>query len=471
MPALDFDKLFADFDYSQPKTERQASSNTTTTTTATKINVQEKPSQESSATKKTSTTYVTQSNIKVQTPSLKTAQDKMANIANELNNLFVEREQLITLMQLSICTGSNLLMLGPPGSAKTALAQELCSRIDNANYFQWMLNKTSDPSEILGSFSVKEMENDKFVRVIKGKLPEAHIGFIDEVFKSNAPTLNALLTIMNEHTFYNDGIANKVPLISMFGASNEGPEDDSLNALYDRFIFRINVQYVHDAANKRRMYNNYVNKRSGALKSSNMTKITLNEIYALQRATEKVNVSKDVVNKFIKLISMLENKAIHASDRRQNECFKIMQGNAILQGRDEVILEDFKPLVYILWEKEDDISVISDLIEKIINPYDDKIKEIKNQFETIRNDVDKITDPQEKIKRSIEAKATIEKLTAKANALINSMMKNNKPVDDLTRFRDEMISYNQKLISDALGTTFSEIDFNVTDDSSNDGYF
>ena len=101
----------------------------------------------------------------------------------------------------------------------------MCGRIENANYFQWMLNKTSDPSEILGPFSVKEMENDKFMRITTGKLPEAHIAFMDEVFKSNAPTLNALLTIMNEHIFYNDGKPVDVPLISMFGASNEPPED------------------------------------------------------------------------------------------------------------------------------------------------------------------------------------------------------------------------------------------------------
>lgn len=88
-----------------------------------------------------------------------------------------------------------------------------------------MLNKTSDPSEVFGPFSVKAMENDKFLRITTGKLPEAHIAFMDEVFKSNAPTLNALLTIMNEHIFYNDGKPQPVPLISMFGASNEPPED------------------------------------------------------------------------------------------------------------------------------------------------------------------------------------------------------------------------------------------------------
>lgn len=112
---------------------------------------------------------------------LQSAQAKMAAISSEMNNIFVERDELIKIMQLAIVTGSNLLMLGPPGTAKSAITYELCERIVNANYFQWMLNKTSDPSELLGPFSVKEMENDKFMRITTGKLPEAHIAFMDEV--------------------------------------------------------------------------------------------------------------------------------------------------------------------------------------------------------------------------------------------------------------------------------------------------
>ena len=112
---------------------------------------------------------------------LQGAQAKMNAIAVEMNNIFVERDELIKIMQLAIITGTNLLMLGPPGTAKSAITYEMCERIDNSNYFQWMLNKTSDPSEILGPFSVREMENDKFMRITTGKLPEAHIAFIDEV--------------------------------------------------------------------------------------------------------------------------------------------------------------------------------------------------------------------------------------------------------------------------------------------------
>ena len=393
---------------------------------------------------------------------LQSAQAKMQRISAEINNLFVEREELVKIMMLSICTGTNLLMLGPPGTAKSAITQELCSRIENANYFQWMLNKTSDPSEILGSFSVKEMEHDRFIRITTGKLPEAHIAFMDEVFKSNAPTLNTLLTIMNEHIFYNDGKANPVPLISMFGASNEPPEDETLDALYDRFIFRMNVQYVHDAANKKRMHSNYIDQRAGLLGLAGKTTITLNELRALQSATMNMKVSKDIVNKFIRLISDLDRQGIHVSDRRQNECFKIMQGSAVLNNRQQVSLEDFKSLVYILWEKEEHIPIIQSAILKMVNPYDDRFKELKDNFNQIKNDIENISNPQDKTKKSIESKASIEKLVSKVNKLINDASRNGRDTDEFTQFRQDMVHYNQKLISDALGSSipgFNDISF------------
>ena len=385
---------------------------------------------------------------------IQSGQAKMQQISVEMNNLFVERDELIRLMLLSITTGTNLLMLGPPGTAKSAITYELCGRIENANYFQWMLNKTSDPSEVFGPFSVKAMENDKFLRITTGKLPEAHIAFMDEVFKSNAPTLNALLTIMNEHIFYNDGKPQPVPLISMFGASNEPPEDETLDAMYDRFIFRMNVQYVHDAANKKRMHSNYIDNRAGLLGLASKTTITLDELQALQQASKSVKVTKDIVNKFIRLINDLDRQAIHVSDRRQNECFKIMQGSAVLAGRNVVGLDDFKSLVYVLWEKEEHIPIIESTILKMVNPYDDRFKELKDNFNQVKTDIDNITDTSQKSKKAIESKGVIEKIVGKTNKLINEATKNGKDVKEFTEFRDMMIQYNQQLIASALGASF-----------------
>ncbi len=441
----DFDDMFADMGLDKA-TEQQLNN---------EKNVTAKPVSAS-----TETVNITPVNAPLNPAVLQSAQAKMAQIFVEMNNLFVERDELIKLMELAIVTGTNLLMLGPPGTAKSAITYELCGRIENANYFQWMLNKTSDPSEILGPFSVKEMENDKFMRITTGKLPEAHIAFMDEVFKSNAPTLNALLTIMNEHIFYNDGKPVDVPLISMFGASNEPPEDESLDAMYDRFIFRMNVQYIHDAANKKRMHSNYVDSRAGLLNLVNKTTITLEEVQALQAAAKSVKVPKDIINKFIRLISDLDRQAVHISDRRQNECFKVMQGSAVLAGRNTVGLDDFKSLVYVLWEKEEHIPLIESSILKMVNPYDDRFKELKENFNQVKTDIESITDSSQKSKKAIESKGVIEKIASKTNKLINEATKNGKDVTEFIEFRDNMVKYNQELINAALGTSFGNLDEN-----------
>ena len=381
------------------------------------------------------------------------AQAKLSMIKREMNEQFMERDAVIDCMMYALVSGQSMLMLGDPGTAKSAITYELCSRIENGKYFQWMLNKTSDPSEILGPYSIKEMENDKFMRITTGKLPEAHIAFIDECFKANAPVLNILLPIMNEKIFYNDGKPNNIPLMTMIGASNEGPEDESLNAFYDRFLFRINVHYVKDAANKKRMYTNFINNRRGLGNLTSKTTITIEEIQALTEASKSIVVPKKIINKFVKFINDLDKQTIHISDRRQNECFKILQASAIVHGRQQVGIDDFKSLIYVLWDKEEQIPLIESTITKMINPFDDQFKSFKDNFNIIKKDIESCTDENEKSNKSLEAKGSIEKLTSKLNKLINDASKNGKDIKEFTDFRDEMVAYSNKIVQDALGAS------------------
>ena len=379
---------------------------------------------------------------------------KMILIEKELNELFLEREDAIKDMLRAIVVGQSVLLLGPPGTGKSAMTNEVCARIVGAKYFAWLLNKTSDPAELLGPYSLKDMERDKFRRKTEGKLPEAHIAFIDECYKSNEPTLNILLPILNEKKFFNDGLAVDIPLISMFCASNEGPEDDSLLALHDRLLFRHNVQPIRDASNIEKMFDNYLERRSGVSAKAYST-ITLDEIKAMDERSKSVTVSKNIKNTLIKLLGVMNREAVIVSERRKNECLKILQGNAVMNDRDAVVLDDFTALIHVLWEKEEDIPTIEGEIAKLINPYDDKIKNLMGNFKQIKDNLVSIKDPTDKCRASIEAKGALESIVGKFENVIKEANKNGKDTTDMVKTKDEIILFNTKIMEEALGLNFA----------------
>ncbi|NFV12502.1 AAA family ATPase [Clostridium sporogenes] len=376
---------------------------------------------------------------------------KINLIEKELNDFFVEREEVIKDALRALVIGQHMFLYGPPGTGKSLLVYNICKRIDGARYFQWLLNKTSDPAEILGPYSIKAMEQDKFLRKTSGKLPEAHIAFIDEIWKSNEPTLNILLPLLNEKIFYNDGKAIKVPLVSMFCASNEIPDDESLNALYDRIIFRDYLGYVKDTDNKLKMFKNYINMRKNKNEIKVNTKIKLEEIYALQKKTEIIEVKDDIYLDFIKLMDNLERDGIFISDRRKNECLKVIQGNALLCGRNYVIVEDLEALKNVLWNDIDDITIIETNIIKVINPYDDKVRDYTRKFNEIKEEIDYIEDKEEKIRATIEAKVSIENIIKRLNILIESARNKGKDTKNMINKRKYIEDYNESIMKEVLG--------------------
>src|SRR6266550_8179895 len=172
------------------------------------------------------------------------AATSLARIREELNQNFQERAELIDGALCALLSSHHLLIIGPPGTAKSMLADELCRRIEGANYFQWLLTRFTTPEEIFGAVSLKALEQDDYRRVTTRKLPDAHIAFLDEIFKANSSILNAILTLINERLFHNGKEVAPVPLLTLFGASNELPEEEELTSLYDRFLVRFVVNYI-----------------------------------------------------------------------------------------------------------------------------------------------------------------------------------------------------------------------------------
>lgn len=203
------------------------------------------------------------------------------------------------------------------------------------------------------------------------------------------------------------------------------------------------------------MHSNYLDSRAGLMGLAGKTVITMEELNALQNATLHVKVPRDIINSFIRFIDTLNRSyAIKVSDRRLNECLKVMQGSAVLAGRHTVGLDDFKNLLYVLWEKEDQLPQIESELTRVVNPYDEQFAKLKASFEQIKDTIDKADDEKDQLRKAMSSKTAIARIVGRINKLVNEASRNGRDTKEYENLRDFIVKYNDDVINTSFNNNF-----------------
>lgn len=376
------------------------------------------------------------------------AVEKLRKIREELRGEFFERDDVIDGALSALLSGSHVLLIGPPGTAKSLLAHEICKSVSGAKYFQWLLTKFTTPEEIFGAVSLKGLENDEYRRVTSGKLPEANIAFLDEVFKASSSILNTLLTIMNERIFYNGMERIQVPLITLFGASNEIPsEEDELEALYDRFLLRYVVDYIKEDFRFLKMI-------QGIMVERKRTLITAEELNHCQFLTTKVFIPAHILKLISRIRHELQKKGIILSDRRYKQSVLLLKARTYLDGRSEVMESDLNILENVLWRDPSERGEVQVVIYQSLYGYRDRARELLVQARELESYAKRPWEDEEMlIKANVEAQTKLRHIISKIDSLFEECKERGKSLDELSGVRTAIEDIQKEILNRLLSGT------------------
>ena len=346
-------------------------------------------------------------------------------LLREMNRGIYEKETEISLSLLAALAGESIILLGPPGVAKSMVARQLKNAFRDAHSFEYLMSRFSTPDEIFGPVSIQKLKtSDTYERAVDGYLPTADVVFLDEIWKAGPAIQNTFLTVINEKIFRNGNREMHLPLKLLVAASNELPaKGEGLEALWDRFVIRIESRPIKMEKNFRAMLlevKSSLEVKSEERRVKNSTdlfedtisdeqigadvSISPAEYAEWSQAIDKIGVKEEVLDAISRIRKALravnvdeaaERRNIYVSDRRWKNIVRLLRTSAFMQDREEVDICDLLPIYHCLWQEPEERDAIrSIVIRSLFAPFADKLLEMKKalaediQYHRVRKNPD-----------------------------------------------------------------------------------
>lgn len=327
--------------------------------------------------------------------------ERFKQLLGEMNRGIYEKETEISLSLLAALSGESIILLGPPGVAKSMVARQLKTAFRDAQSFEYLMSRFSTPDEIFGPVSIQKLKtSDTYERAMEGYLPTADVVFLDEIWKAGPAIQNTLLTVINEKIFRNGNREMHLPLKLLVAASNELPaKGEGLEALWDRFVIRIESRPIKLEKNFRAMLlesHADFSGSTGILGHADFAdnadfsdlKITAEEYAEWAEKICKIGVKEEVldaisaIRKSLRAVNVdeaAERRNIYVSDRRWKNIVRLLRTSAFMQDREEVDICDLLPIYHCLWQEPEERDAIRNIvIRALFSPFADKLVEMKN---------------------------------------------------------------------------------------------
>lgn len=327
--------------------------------------------------------------------------ERFKQLLGEMNRGIYEKETEISLSLLAALAGESIILLGPPGVAKSMVARQLKTAFRDAQSFEYLMSRFSTPDEIFGPVSIQKLKtSDTYERAMEGYLPTADVVFLDEIWKAGPAIQNTLLTVINEKIFRNGNREMHLPLKLLVAASNELPaKGEGLEALWDRFVIRIESRPIKLEKNFRAMLlesHADFSGSTGILGHADFAdnadfsdlKITAEEYAGWTERIDKIGVKIEVldaisaIRKSLRAVNVdeaAERRNIYVSDRRWKNIVRLLRTSAFMQDREEVDICDLLPIYHCLWQEPEERDAIRNIvIRALFSPFADKLVEMKN---------------------------------------------------------------------------------------------